>query len=36
MPAWGKVANDEYIWKTAMFLSRVKQLPPAVQQAIGK
>ena len=36
MPAWGKVATDEYIWKTSMFLSRVDHLPPAVQQAIGK
>jgi mono/diheme cytochrome c family protein len=36
MPAWGKVASDEYIWKTSMFLSRVNQLPPAVKQAIGK
>lgn len=36
MPAWGKVANDEYIWKASMFLSRVNQLPPAVKAAIGK
>ncbi|HTM89480.1 MAG TPA: cytochrome c, partial [Terriglobales bacterium] len=36
MPAWGKVATDEYIWKTSMFLSRVNQLPPAVKAAIGK
>lgn len=36
MPAWGKVATDEYLWKTTMFLSRVNQLPPAVKAAIGK
>lgn len=36
MPAWGKVATDENIWKTTMFLSRVNQLPPAVRQAIGQ
>jgi mono/diheme cytochrome c family protein len=36
MPAWGKVASDENIWKTSMFLSRVEHLPPAVQQAIPK
>jgi mono/diheme cytochrome c family protein len=36
MPAWGKVASDDYIWKTAMFLSRVNQLPPAVKQQMSK
>ena len=36
MAAWGKTTNDENIWKTTMFLSRVNQLPPAVKQAIGQ
>ena len=36
MPAWDKVANDEELWKVTMFLSRVDNLPPAVQQVIGK
>jgi mono/diheme cytochrome c family protein len=36
MPAWGKTVKDEDLWKVTMFLQRVGNLPPAVQQAIPK
>jgi|SRR5581483_5284832 len=36
MPAWGKTTSDEEIWKVTMFLSRAENLPPGVQQLIGK
>jgi len=32
MPAWGKVLDDETIWKITSFLSRLDDLPPAVKQ----
>ncbi len=31
MPAWGKVLDDESIWKITSFLSRLDNLPPAVK-----
>jgi hypothetical protein len=32
MPAWGKVASDDDLWKVTAFLSRINNLPPAVQE----
>jgi len=32
MPAWENVASDDQIWKIATFLSKMSQLPPAVDQ----
>jgi mono/diheme cytochrome c family protein len=32
MPAWGKLLDDETIWKTTSFLSRLDNLPPVVKQ----
>ncbi len=32
MPAWGRHLKDEEIWKLAAFLSRLRKLPPAVQE----
>ncbi len=31
MPAWSRRLKDEEIWKVTAFLSRIKKLPPAVQ-----
>src|SRR5690242_10258462 len=31
MPAWNRVLNDQDIWNVTTFLSRVENLPPAVQ-----
>ena len=32
MPAWGKTASDDDLWKVTAFLSRIHNLPPAVQE----
>lgn len=32
MPAWGKTASDDDLWKVTAFLSRIEKLPPAVQE----
>lgn len=32
MPAWGKTASDDDLWKVTAFLSRINNLPPAVQE----
>ncbi len=34
MPAWGKVLDDQTIWKITSFLSRLDDLPPAVKQQL--
>jgi thiosulfate dehydrogenase len=31
MPAWGKVLNEESMWKVTAFLSRIEKLPPGVK-----
>jgi mono/diheme cytochrome c family protein len=32
MPAWGKLFNDDQLWKVTTFLSHMEKLPPAVDQ----
>jgi hypothetical protein len=32
MPAWDKALTDPDIWKVTAFLTRIKKLPPAVQE----
>jgi len=32
MPAWGEILSDQSLWDVSAFLSRLKDLPPAVQQ----
>ncbi len=32
MPAWGKTASDDDLWRVTAFLSRINDLPPAVQE----
>jgi mono/diheme cytochrome c family protein len=32
MPAWGKLFNDDQLWKVATFLSHMDKLPPAIDQ----
>src|SRR6266513_4724171 len=32
MPAWSHALSDQDMWKVTAFLSRVKKLPPAVQE----
>jgi mono/diheme cytochrome c family protein len=33
MPAWGKLFDDDKLWKVTTFLSHMDKLPPAVDQA---
>ena len=32
MPAWGKLYDDDKLWKVTTFLSHMEKLPPAVDQ----
>ena len=32
MPAWGKLYDDDKLWKVTTFLSHMDKLPPAVDQ----
>jgi mono/diheme cytochrome c family protein len=32
MPAWGKILNDDKLWKVTTFLSHMEKLPPAIDQ----
>lgn len=36
MPAWSKHLKDDEIWKLTAFLSRLNNLPPAVQEKMPK
>ncbi len=36
MPAWGRGLKDDEIWKVSSFLTRLKNLPPAVQEKMPK
>ncbi len=32
MPAWGKLFDDDKLWKVTTFLSHMEKLPPAIDQ----